>query len=255
MPIILRLDRMMADRKMSLNELSERVGVANVNLSKLKNGHVSAIRFSTLEAICDVLDCQPGDIMEFQRAEEPTEEKPEPFMESLNPTGTRHNHDSGLAEGSWKGMKKYLEKDMLCEKLRGRVSYHCDKYPKFSRSASCFTVSLDDATVKKFGYYHSGSELGWPQEFPWDMPMAEREEYTDWEFTDALEAYRRQPIGESLASENPIQRMFAIVDRRVGKRTLQKLAETVADQPEWLRAFYLARMDAESIAVPSETLP
>ena len=69
MPIILRLDRVMADRKMSLNELSERVGVANVNLSKLKNGHVSAIRFSTLEAICDVLDCQPGDILEFRRDE------------------------------------------------------------------------------------------------------------------------------------------------------------------------------------------
>ena len=69
MPNILRLDRLMADRKMSLNELSERVGVANVNLSKLKNGRVSAIRFSTLEAICDVLDCQPGDILEFQREE------------------------------------------------------------------------------------------------------------------------------------------------------------------------------------------
>ena len=69
MPIILRLDRVMADRKMSLNELSERVGVANVNLSKLKNGHVSATRFSTLEAICDVLDCQPGDILEYRREE------------------------------------------------------------------------------------------------------------------------------------------------------------------------------------------
>lgn len=67
MPIILRLDRVMADRKMSLNELSERVGVANVNLSKLKNGKVSAIRFSTLEAICDVLECQPGDILEFKK--------------------------------------------------------------------------------------------------------------------------------------------------------------------------------------------
>ena len=67
MAIILRLDRVMADRKMSLNELSEKVGVANVNLSKLKNGHVSAIRFSTLEAICDVLDCQPGDILEYRR--------------------------------------------------------------------------------------------------------------------------------------------------------------------------------------------
>ena len=67
MPIILRLDRGMADRKMSLNELSERVGVANVNLSKLKNGRVSAIRFSTLEAICEVLDCQPGDILEYKK--------------------------------------------------------------------------------------------------------------------------------------------------------------------------------------------
>ena len=66
MAIILRLDRVMADRKMSLNELSERVGVANVNLSKLKNGHVSAIRFSTLEALCGALDCQPGDIMEYE---------------------------------------------------------------------------------------------------------------------------------------------------------------------------------------------
>ena len=67
MPIVLRLDRVMADRKMSLNELSEKVGVANVNLSKLKNGHVSAIRFSTLEAICDVMDCQHGDILEYRR--------------------------------------------------------------------------------------------------------------------------------------------------------------------------------------------
>ena len=63
--IILRLDRVMADRKMSLNELSEKVGVANVNLSKLKNGHVNAIRFSTLVALCEALNCQPGDIMEY----------------------------------------------------------------------------------------------------------------------------------------------------------------------------------------------
>ena len=67
MAIILRLDRVMADRKISLNELSEKVGVANVNLSKLKNGRVSAIRFSTLEAICEALDCQPGDILEYKK--------------------------------------------------------------------------------------------------------------------------------------------------------------------------------------------
>lgn len=65
MSIILRLDRVMADRKMTLNELSEKVGVSNVNLSKLKTGKVSAIRFSTLNAICKALDCQPGDILEY----------------------------------------------------------------------------------------------------------------------------------------------------------------------------------------------
>ena len=69
MPIILRLDRMMADRKISLNELSEKVGVANVNLSKMKNGKISAIRFSTLEAICEVLACPPGDILEYKKEE------------------------------------------------------------------------------------------------------------------------------------------------------------------------------------------
>ena len=66
MASILRLDRVMADRKMTLKELSERVGVSNVNLSKIKTGKVSAIRFSTLEAICKTLQCQPGDILEYR---------------------------------------------------------------------------------------------------------------------------------------------------------------------------------------------
>ena len=77
--IVLRLDRVMADRKMSLNELSEKVGVANVNLSKMKNGHISAIRFSTLAAICDVLQCQPGDILEYS-----PEEFPSPYVISFS---------------------------------------------------------------------------------------------------------------------------------------------------------------------------
>lgn len=67
MGIILRLDRVMADRKISLLDLSEKVGISNVNLSKIKTGKVSAIRFSTLEAICKALDCQPGDILEYSK--------------------------------------------------------------------------------------------------------------------------------------------------------------------------------------------
>ena len=64
--IVLRLDRMMVERKMSLNELAERVGISNVNLSKLKNNRVTAVRFSTLAAICEALDCTPGDILEYE---------------------------------------------------------------------------------------------------------------------------------------------------------------------------------------------
>ena len=66
MAIIVRLDKMMADRKMSLNELSEHIGLTTVNLSLLKNGKVKGIRFNTLESICRVLDCQPGDILEYK---------------------------------------------------------------------------------------------------------------------------------------------------------------------------------------------
>lgn len=69
MPIIIRLDRVMADRKITLNELSEKVGVSVVNLSNLKTGKVKAIRFSTLASICQVLKCQPGDILEFDEEE------------------------------------------------------------------------------------------------------------------------------------------------------------------------------------------
>ena len=69
MPIILRLDRVMADRKISLNELAERVGISNVNLSNIKTGKIRAIRFSTLEAICEVLECQPGDLLEYEKPE------------------------------------------------------------------------------------------------------------------------------------------------------------------------------------------
>lgn len=65
MPIIVNLDVMMAKRKMSLNELSEKVGVTLSNLSILKTGKAKAVRFTTLDAICKALDCQPGDVLEW----------------------------------------------------------------------------------------------------------------------------------------------------------------------------------------------
>lgn len=67
MGVIVNLDVMLAKRKMSLTELSEKVGITMSNLSILKKGKAKAIRFSTLEAICEVLECQPGDILEYQK--------------------------------------------------------------------------------------------------------------------------------------------------------------------------------------------
>jgi putative transcriptional regulator len=67
MPIIVNLDLVLVKQKMSLTELSEKVGVTLANLSILKQGHARAIRFSTLEGICQALDCQPGDILEYRK--------------------------------------------------------------------------------------------------------------------------------------------------------------------------------------------
>jgi putative transcriptional regulator len=67
MPIGVRLDELLHDRRMTLTELAEKIDITLANLSILKTGKARAIRFSTLEAICDVLDCQPGDLLEFER--------------------------------------------------------------------------------------------------------------------------------------------------------------------------------------------
>jgi putative transcriptional regulator len=69
-PIVVNLDVMLARRKMRLTELSERIGITMANLSNLKTAKARAIRFSTLEAICDALDCQPGDLLEYRPTEQ-----------------------------------------------------------------------------------------------------------------------------------------------------------------------------------------
>jgi len=70
MPIIVKVDEMLHERRMTLTELSERIGITLANLSILKTGKARAVRFSTLEAICEALQCQPGDLLEFSHAQE-----------------------------------------------------------------------------------------------------------------------------------------------------------------------------------------
>ena len=80
MAIVVRLDVMMARRKMRSNDLAEAVGITQSNLSLLKSGHVRGVRFATLEAICKALECQPGDLLEYVPGEDPADASEEDFQ-------------------------------------------------------------------------------------------------------------------------------------------------------------------------------
>ena len=170
----------------------------------------------------------------------------------------------GKILGSWSGMRKYLEQEMLAESLKGRVRYGCTSYVGMD-GCHIFEISVDGKQVKRFswetvntfflqnGYKQNmephGVDEYW-EEF-WELlekyPIHNRTEYTDEEFCEALEIYRNQSIQESIASSNPIIRMFVVLDRRVGKRTLQKIKSFVENQPQWLTEIYQWRLEAEKV--------
>ena len=168
----------------------------------------------------------------------------------------------GKILGSWSGMRKYLEQEMLADSLNVHVRYNCTRYIGMDGS-HIFELYVNGKVFKRFsleivnsyfidqGYCEKGCGLTDYWENFWSLldkhPINTRTEYTDGEFCNALEAYRNQEISLSLRSENPIVRMFAILDRRVGKRTLMKLKETVTQQPNWLQALYSLRISTEGI--------
>ena len=174
----------------------------------------------------------------------------------------------GKILGSFSGMRKYLERERLAPALWGRVRYGCTHYVGMD-DCRVLTVLVDGKTVKRFswetvnsysiaqGYAKKSGPMS-IQEYWRDFwtlleryPMEKRTEYTDGEFCAALEAYRNQSIQESLASPDPIVRMFACLDKRLGVRSLRKLKEAREQQPEWLRFFYDLRLEQPS-ARPSE---
>ena len=170
----------------------------------------------------------------------------------------------GKILGSWSGMRKYLEEDMLAEVLRGRVRYGCTAYVGMD-GFRVFEVCIDGVQVKRFSletvntyfidndYKENFTPFGVDEywdEF-WSLfekyPIDARTEYTDKEFCEALDVYRNQDIASSISSPNPLIRMFAVLDRRIGKRTLEKLYTTIDSNPEWLQKFYLLRLNAVKI--------
>lgn len=166
--------------------------------------------------------------------------------------------------GSWSGMRKYLEQEILAESLKGRVRYGCTAYVGMD-GCRIFEICIDGKQIKRFswetvntffidnGYTANKNPDGigeyWA-EF-WTLlhkyPINSRTEYTDEEFCEALEIYRNQDILKSVRSENPLIRMFAILDRRVGKRTLSKINNEIDAQPLWLQQIYALRFAADML--------
>ena len=168
----------------------------------------------------------------------------------------------GKILGSWSGMRKYLERDMLAESLKGRIRYGCTAYAGMD-GCRVFEVCVDGAPVRRFswetvntyfieqGYKgNSGDVRGYWAGF-WPLleryPIDRRTGYTDEEFCQALKAYRNQDIRQSIRSDNPIVQMFAILDRRAGKRTLREIQSAMQGRPEWVRPFCLLRLNAEKM--------
>lgn len=159
----------------------------------------------------------------------------------------------GKVLGSWSGMRKYLEQEMLADSLKGRVTYSCTSFPNMD-DCKFFEIRIDGKTHKSFSMESVAfSVKSESKQNSWTVYWAEkglstnygRDNFDDEEFCKALKLYRELPIGESIEHPNPLVRMFAVLDRRIGKRTLEKLFETVENQPEWLKELYLLRINAE----------
>lgn len=169
----------------------------------------------------------------------------------------------GKIMGSWSGMRNYLEGDMLADCLKGRVRWNCTKFIGMD-GAAAFEVYVDDVLAKRFsmetvacavcGPKKDGErrdmklfwEAYWKQKA---LPLEQRCEFDDEDFAMALMEYRCLEAPESIVSDDPVVRMFAVLDRRIGKRTLEKLAKEVERQPEWLKPYYLLRLEAEGIKI------
>ena len=175
---------------------------------------------------------------------------------------------------SWSSIRKRLEQDLLCEKLRGRVQYFRTIYHGAPDEYGRFAVRVDGKEIFQANPYNENnySDIAWDIKQEREIPPREgtgKEDLHDAENLEAeeearmnsvndgivdsfdipwaIKKYLNQDIAASLSDEDPLVRMFAILDRRVGKRTLKEIAETVSDQPEWLQQFYRLRLDAEGI--------
>lgn len=174
----------------------------------------------------------------------------------------------------WSKTKKRLEEDLLCESLRGRVKYFVTHYHGAHDNYGRFCVRVDGKEYVRANPYNENGIYSYAYQLQDEMKVPAREWkdgrylYDDenrvleeiaakkamvdgkmdiWQIMCSIDEYMSLDIVKSLHSDNEVIRMFAILDRRVGKRTLRKIASEVEQQPEWLRFFYCLRLSSEHL--------
>lgn len=163
---------------------------------------------------------------------------------------------------TWNGIRKRLEEEYLAPSLRGRITYFAATYRKSHDREGRVALRLDGCEVAKSSYYEKWTYSALEQlraegiagdpESLWQkaqLRVIESGAWTPQDFYDAFAEFDAQPIAESLASENAVVRMFALLDRRVGKRTLLRLRDAAETLPPVLQTILSLRLDAEGIGL------
>ncbi len=147
----------------------------------------------------------------------------------------------------WSGMRKKLEQDYLAEPLRGHIRYFVTTYKHSHDQEGRVAILLDDREIFGGNYWDAWpDEILYPDEDPFVMMMQCYEGLNQRDFYEAFHLFDTQPVQQSLCSENRIVRLFAVLDRRVGRRTLMKLRDSLSTQTPAFRKLYEIRMQAEA---------
>ena len=159
---------------------------------------------------------------------------------------------------TWSGIRKKLETDYLCPALRGRVRYFATTYRASHDQEGRAAILVDGAEILKSNYYDYDGTF-------WSMYYSSEEEpsaiqqtvldqglFDQYIFYTAFQEFDNQSIEASLTSRTPLVRVFALLDRRLGKRRLAVLEETMENELDWVRPFYLLRMEAEGLNLQKE---
>ena len=165
---------------------------------------------------------------------------------------------------SWSAMRRLLEQENICDSLKGRVQYFATRYRESHDREGRIAIRIDGNEVFKSDFYDwdikrhqtwdeinetkgrktSYSESGEQME----LGALNKGGLDQFAFYNAFHAYSNSSIDDSLAAPDPVIRLFAILDKRVGKRSLQKILSEVGNQPEWLQFFYRLRLEADGIS-------